>query len=685
MIQVNAKVFKSDKIIMNKKQAKKEIKNLRKAIEDANYRYYVLSNPDISDKEYDNLVKRLKELEEKYPELQSKDSPTQRVSGGLLEGFNTVRHKTLMLSLDNTYSIEEINRWEDKIKRLMKKNADIDYVAELKIDGLSAALTYKRGTLTLGATRGDGQTGEDVTANIRTIKTIPLRLAGSQVPELIEIRGEVFISKKDFLKLNKFREKNNENLFANPRNAASGSLKMLDPSQTAKRNLRFIAHSLGHTEGDLFVTQEKFLNKLKSWHIPISPNTKYCNNIKEVIDYCKYWQDKREELEYEVDGVVIKVNSRKLAEGLGSTLKSPRWAVAYKFPAHRVTTKVVNVEYGVGRTGIITPVAILEPVECGGVVISRATLHNFDEIERLGLNKGDKVLIERAGEVIPKIIKVLKKPLKPQNKPITPPKTCPVCSKKVVQDKSSGVYWYCVNPDCPAQLKRSLIHFASRKALDIEGMGESVVNDLVDKKLVKSISDTYLLEKEDLLSLPLFKERKAANLIMGIKKSKNRPFSAFLYGLGIRHVGEKAAATLSRLFKDIDRFFELEANDLQAIAEIGPIMAESIVDFFSSKKTKELIENFKKIGLNLSYKDKPLKSQVLSGKTFVLTGELRSMSRSQAQGKIQDFGGKCSSSVSKNIDFVIVGKNPGSKYDKAKKIGLKTLNETQFLSLFKAA
>ena len=613
---------------MSIEKAKKEIEKLKEQIRRADYQYYVLSEPEISDKEYDDLMKKLEALEKEHPKLITSDSPTQRVSGGLVEGFATVKHREKMLSLDNTYSIEELKSWQDKIKRMLKRDVAIDYMVEPKIDGVSCALTYEKGRLILGATRGDGQTGEDVTANIKTIKAIPLRLRGDKLPDVLEIRGEVCIEKKDFTSLNEQRVRNGEAPFANPRNAASGSLKLLDPAIVINRNLKCILHSFGWVKGFEFKAQDEFLSTIKKWGLRTDIHSKLCKDLDEVIDYCMKWQDKRDSLPYEVDGMVVKVNSIDLQKELGATLKSPRWAVAYKFPAHQATTKVKRIDFGVGRTGIITPVALLEPVECGGVTISRTTLHNFDEVKRLGIREGDTVLIERAGEVIPKVVKVITSKRTGKEKNIKLPLKCPVCGGEVAKEKEEEVYWYCINPDCPAQLKRSLLHFASRSALDIEGMGESLVEELVNRGVVKSIADIYNLTKEKLLTLPLFKEKKANNVISAIEKSKASSLSRFLYGLGIKHVVEKAASLLADKFKDIDSFFKLKKQELEAIPEIGPIMAESIVNFFSSSRASKLIAHLKSRGCVLKEKPKAKKKTKITDKVFIFTGELSLFTRS---------------------------------------------------------
>ncbi len=667
---------------MDLEKVKKEIEGLRAEIRRADYRYYVLSDPEISDKEYDELLMQLKALEKKYPQFITPDSPTQRVSGGLLEGFPTVRHRMKMLSLDNTYSIEELKEWEEKINRLLKREVKLDYFVELKIDGVSCSLTYEKGLLMVGATRGDGEVGEDITPNVKTIKSLPLKLLGEDFPDILDVRGEIYLDKKDLEVLNKQRLKNGEPPFANPRNAASGSLKLLDPQLVAQRNLKYFVHSFGWSRGYSFTTHKEFLEGAKRWGLRVNPHNRYCRNLEEVIDYCLAWEKKRDDLDYEIDGVVVKIDNYALRQELGETLKSPRWAVAYKFPAHQATTVVERVEFGVGRTGIITPVAVLRPVECGGVTISHATLHNFEEVERLDVRVGDTVLIERAGEVIPKVVKVITSQRRGKEKKIKVPRVCPICRERIVKEKEEEVYWYCINPDCPARIKGSLLHYASRAAMDIEGMGEAVVEELVNRKMVKQISDIYKLTREDLLKLPLFAEKKANNLILAIEVSKSRPLWRFLYGLGIRHIGEKAAMVLAEHYPEIDRFFFLKVEDLQRLSEIGPVMANSIVRFFSSKHVREMIEQLKGYGLHLK-EEKAKARGPLSNKVFIFTGELESFSRSQAQRVVESLGGKWATSISKNIDYVVVGKNPGSKYQRAKALGLKVIDEEEFKRLIK--
>ena len=660
---------------------KKKIEQLREKIRHADYCYYTLSEPEISDKEYDNLLQELKNLEMEHPEFVLSGSPTQSVSGIASESFSTVKRGKPMLSLDNTYSIEELKGWEKKNRNTLKREVEFDYVVELKMDGVSASLTYEKGVFLIGATRGDGKRGEDVTANLKTIRAVPPKLIGKDNPAFIEVRGEVYIGKKDFEKLNKNRVNSGEAPFVNPRNAASGSLKLLDPSLVAKRNLKCFVHSFGDSSDYNFSSQKEFLEKIREWGFCSNPHNKYFKNLEEVIDYCLYWEERRKELDYEVDGVVIKVNSFDLQNELGATHKSPRWAVAYKFPAQQATTRIKEIEFGVGRTGIITPVAILEPVECGGVTISRATLHNFDELKRLDIRELDTVLIERAGEVIPKIIKVIISKRQGKEKKAKVPKRCPACGGNVAKEKDEEVYWYCLNLDCPAQLKRAILHFGSRRAMDIEGMGEAIVEDLVNHGVVKSLVDIYCLKKNDLLSLSLFKDKRADNLLAAIDKSKKRPLSNFLFGLGVRHVGEKAAMLLAERFGNIEHILKLSNEELEEIPEVGPIMASSIVKFFSSKNTKKMIEEFKRAGVNLIQARRVAKKSKISGKAFVFTGELDSLSRSQAKKLIEALGAKWTSTVSKNTDFLVAGEDPGSKYAKAKHLGVAIIQEKGFLRL----
>lgn len=655
-----------------------KIEKLKEKLRKHDYLYYVLSQPCISDKEYDDLMQQLKSLENKYPQYRSDDSPSQRITPVISEGFNTVKHGVGMYSLENTYSIDELKLWDQRVRKGLGKDANYQYVVELKIDGVSANLTYINGKLVVGATRGDGTAGEDVTANIKTIRAIPLLLIGKDLTGLIEIRGEVYMDKNDFLKVNEERLDNGEDLFANPRNSTSGSLKLLDSSITAKRMLNFFAHSLGVHQGLKMKTQWEFLSQLKSWGVRANMHSVLCHNIEEVIDYCHKWQSKRDELSYEIDGIVVKVNSFKQQENLGFTAKSPRWAAAYKFAARQATTEVLTINASVGRTGVITPTASLRPVECSGVIISSATLHNFDEIQRLGLREGDRVLIERAGDVIPKIVKVVERKGK---KPYSIPLKCPSCGEKIVKEKEADVAYRCINSDCPAQLERALLHFASRDAMDIEGLGEAVVSQLVSLKLIKSLAGIYKLKKEDLLRLELFKETKTLNLLNGIQKSKAQPLARLIFALGIRHVGQKAAFTLAGKFIDMDALMRAKLEEVDRIPEIGTVMAESIINYFNLDQTKKLIQELKNSSVNMRQEIAKIKINKLTGKTVVFTGELKEFSRSQAEELVRQANGSASSAVSSKTDFLVAGENAGSKLDKAKKLGLKIISGRDFSRL----
>jgi DNA ligase (NAD+) len=669
---------------------KEEIEKLKSLIQHHDYLYYVLNQPEISDYEYDQLYKQLQKLEQQYPQFITPDSPTQRVSGTPVKEFRTVRHTLPMLSLDNTYSKEEIYAWGKRIEKYVPLEK-ITFLVEPKIDGLSCSVHYDNGIFFLATTRGDGIEGEDVTLNVKTIHSIPLKLNLNlkhqidKIPKYLEVRGEVFINKEDFKKLNKKLEETNEQTFANARNAASGSLRQKNPKITAERPLRFFVHSHGKIDIEKkFVTDLEFLTYCKNLGLPVIENIIECKTLDEVVKICSHWETKRDSLDYDIDGMVIKVNQLEIRNILGNTLKSPRWAIAYKFPAKQVTTIVENVTVQVGRTGIITPVAQLKPVECGGVTISRATLHNFDEIKRLKLKIGDTVVVERAGEVIPKIVKVVETTRTGKEVDLTIPKTCPVCGSEIIKEKDTEVAYRCPNPLCPAQIVGSITHFAKREAMNIEGLGDAVAELLVEKKLVQKLSDIYYLTKDQLLQLPLFKEKKVNNLVSEIEKSKSQPLNKLLYGLGIRHVGEKISFILAKKFKSLDNLMKTSFDELKNIEEIGPIIAESITNFFKNKNNLVVINELKKAGVNTVEPETVSdQTQIFSGMNIVFTGELESMTRNQAEELVRKLGGNPSSSVSKNTSFVVVGKNPGSKFDKAKKLGVKILTEEEFIKLTK--
>ncbi|MCX7917937.1 MAG: NAD-dependent DNA ligase LigA [bacterium] len=658
------------------KTPKERIEELVKLINYYNYMYYVENNPVISDYEYDQLYKELLELEEKFPQYKLPDSPTQKVGGKPLEEFKTVEHKIPMLSMDNTYSDEELIEFDAKIKRMVDVR-DVDYVVELKYDGVAVSLHYKNGEFFLGVTRGDGFRGDDITENLRTIKTLPLKI---KYKEPIEVRGEVYMRKDDFEKLNKERKEKGEVLFANPRNATAGSLKLLDPKLVAQRNLQIFIYQGFLNNGPK--THWEVLEFLKNIGFPVSPYRKHCKNIKEVIEYCNEWQDKRFSLPYNIDGMVIKVNSLDLQKNLGTTTKSPRWAVAYKFPAEQVSTIVKDVIVQVGRTGTLTPVAILEPVLVSGTTVSRATLHNFDEIKRLGVKIGDRVFVEKSGEIIPKVVKVIPEVRKGNEKDIQIPTECPVCGSKVVKDREE-VAIRCPNIRCPAQVKERIIHFASRDAMDIEGLGEKWVNIFVDNKLLSDYGDIYYLKYEDLIKLERMGDKSVRNLLEAIEKSKTRPFANLIYALGIRHIGIHASEILADEFTSIDEIKKASLEKLSSIPEIGPIMAESIKDFFSNEENLKVIEKLRKAGVKMEREKIEEKKEILAGLTFVITGTLKNYSRNEIQNYIKKLGGKVTNSVSKNTDYIICGSEPGSKLEKGRALGIKIISEEEFEKLVK--
>jgi len=661
------------------KKIQQRIEALKQEIREHDRRYYVLSDPQITDQEYDALVKELALLEEQYPQFRTGDSPTQRVSGSVntKDGFKVVTHE-MMLSLDNTYSIDELRSWE---KKLLKRVDKADYMVELKIDGVSASLLFKKGRFTLGSTRGDGRQGEDISESVKTIRGFPMLLL-HDYPEELEVRAEIYLDKKEFQALNEAKREKGEEVFANPRNAASGSLKLLDPEEVRRRRLKYFVHSLGYCRGFDFVSQGRFLKKIQEWGLAANQTRCYCKDLQEVIAFCRQWQDSRNTLPYEVDGMVIKVDAIAQQQLLGTTMKSPRWAVAYKFPGQQVITEVEDVLIQVGRTGVLTPVAVLNPVACAGVTISRATLHNFDEIERLGIRKHDQVLVERAGEVIPKIIKVMEHSRRGRESVIAVPRHCPVCDGNVFRDEEE-VALRCINPDCPAQIEQSLLHFASRQAMDIQGLGESVVKELVQRNAVKSLADLYTLQPQQLLSIPLFAEKKAGKLAAAIAASKTQPLHRFLFGLGIRHIGQKAALSLAQVFTHIDLFFSLQKEQVLQVSDIGEIAADSAIGFFQQEHIRQLIRDFKKAGLSMKEEAKKvgINAAELRGKKVVFTGTLTRLSRQQAQERARDAGAEVMDNVSKNTDIVIAGDTAGSKLRKARDLRISIIDESAFLKI----
>ena len=668
---------------MVSEEVKKRIEKLREEIRYHDYKYYVENNPEISDYEYDLLVRELKSLEERYPSLKSPDSPTQRVGGAPVEEFPVVEHEIPMLSLDNTYSSEEVKEFEERLYRYLP-GEKFEYVAELKIDGVSISLIYEDGYLIRGSTRGDGRRGDDITGNLRTIKTIPLKLL-KKVRGRIEVRGEVYMTRSGFREVNREREEKGEPLFANPRNAAAGSLKLLDPRLTARRPLNNFIYSLTMvTSFSMPSTHWECLKILRDWGFRVSSNIKLCKDIKEVIDYWNFWVKRREELDYDVDGVVIKVNSLSQQSRLGATSKSPRWATAYKFPATEATTRIRNIIVQVGRTGALTPVAILEPTLLSGTVVKRATLHNEDEIRRKDIRIGDTVIIEKGGDIIPQVVKVVESKRTGKEKKFSMPKKCPVCGANVMRLEGEAVA-RCIGSACPAQLKERIAHYAQRTAMDIEGLGNKLIEQLVDKKIVKDITDLYRLDLSLLSSLERMGKKSSQNLLSQIEESKKRPLSRLIFALGIRYVGRRGARILSEHFSSIEELSKASSEELEAIPEIGPRTARSIVLFFQEERNRKLLKKLKEYGVKMGEErgKKKVEKTLLSEKKFVFTGALKHYTREQAKELVESLGGRVVSSVSKRVDYVVAGKDPGSKYEKAKKLGVKILSEERFENLIK--
>ncbi len=668
------------------KEVIERVKKLREEIEYHNYRYYVLDSPVISDAEYDALMRELKELEAKYPELVTPDSPTQRVGYPPAKEFRQVPHAVPMLSLDDAFSEEEVIEFDRRIKRFLNlpEDADIEYTVEPKMDGVAVELVYENGRFTVGSTRGDGYVGEDVTNNLKTIKSIPLRLFsgnGLGIPELLEVRGEVFMKKDDFKRLNEERLNRGEPPFANPRNAAAGSLRQLDPNITAKRPLDVFFYGVGRVVGHEFKTQWEVLTTLPKWGLKVNPLVEKVKNIREAIEYHRRMEKMRENLPYEIDGVVIKVNDLSLWEKLGTKARSPRYALAYKFPPTQATTQVLDIVVQVGRTGAVTPVAILKPVQIGGVTVSRATLHNEDEIRRKDIRIGDWVLVQRAGDVIPEVVMVIKERRTGNERPFKMPERCPICGSKLVRKPGEAV-WRCPNKGCYGQLVRHILHFASRSAMDIEGLGTKVAQALVDSGLVQDVGDLYYLKVEDLLQLPGFAYKKAKNLYEAIQRNKKTTLSRFLYALGIRHVGEVAAQLLAKHFKSLDAIKNASMADLVSVPGIGPEAARAVWEWFRNERNLKVLEKLLKAGITFEEEEEEApQEKKLSGLTFVFTGALKSMTREEAKRRVQALGGRVVSSVSRNVDYVVVGEEPGSKLRRAKELGIKTISEEEFLKM----
>ena len=661
-----------------------KIDNLRSELNDHNYRYYVLDDPVISDAEYDRLLRELQSLEDTHPELITDDSPTQRVGALPLEGFGNIEHRIPMQSLANAMDSDELLAFHDRLIRRLGKEQAIEYIAEPKLDGLAVELVYENGQFVNGSTRGDGTTGEDITQNLKTIRAIPLalRVETQSAPALLEVRGEVFISKDDFKKLNKQQEENDKPVFANPRNAAAGSLRQLDSGITATRPLSIFCYQAGVVEGTTFETHSEFLAALQNWGFPVNPEIKILNGIEEAITFHSNLESHRNSLPYEIDGSVIKVNNYALREELGVRSRSPRWAIAGKFKAQQETTVIEDIVLSVGRTGAVTPVAKLQPVKVGGVVVSNVTLHNQDEIDRKDIRVGDTVLIQRAGDVIPQVVKVIKEKRPSNTSPFKMTNTCPECDHDVYRPEDEVVA-RCQNLSCPAQVKRRIEHFVSKNAMDIDGVGEKLIDQLVEKNLVKSVDDLYHLTLDQLSELERMAEKSAKNTISAIDNSKSTTFHRFVYALGIRNVGEHVAKVLEKSFTgNIEIFMKTNAEVLEDIDEVGPIVAETIVKFWADETNVNIVNNCFKLGISLeSVKNET--EQIFMGKTFVFTGSMQSITRKEGKEIIEARGGRAAGSVSAKTDYIVAGENAGFKLKKAEKLGIPVLTESEFMDLIK--
>ena len=678
-----------------KEAVKRYVADLRKKIHYHNYRYYVLDEPEISDAEYDRLFNELEEFESKYPELVTPDSPTQRVGAKPLEAFGTYKHSIPLLSLNSVSEEEEVRDFDERVRKFLGEAggvAAIEYVVEPKIDGLAMELIYKNGVLSVGSTRGDGETGEEITQNLRTIKTIPLRIfsdaaSASGVPlSLLEVRGEVFIPVGKFKDLNTALGEKGARMFANPRNAAAGSVRQLDPRVTASRPLDFFAYGVGRAEGKEFSTQWEVLAYLRRIGFKISPLIRRFETIQDVIRYHEDVKEKRDELDYEIDGIVVKVNSIEQQERLGTISRSPRWALAYKFPAREEFTRVKDIVVQVGRTGALTPVAVLEPVPIGGATIRRATLHNEDELRRKDVRIGDTIVVKRAGDVIPEVVSVIKSKRTGEEKEFKMPDRCPVCGAEVIKE---GPIRRCIGVSCEAQLKERIKHFASLRALDIEGLGEKVIEQLVDRKMVSDAADLFFLTKSDLLRLERMGGKSAQNILDALEKSKHTTLSRLIHALGIRHVGDHTASLLADNFRDLDALQNAGYGDLIRIPEIGPEVASSILLFFEQESTSELLAKLERAGVSYEKKEAgagllvaEAERKLLEGKTFVFTGRI-AMPREEARGIVERLGGKVASSVSKRTDYVVAGEEAGSKLDTAVRLGVRIIDEEMFMRLIK--
>jgi DNA ligase (NAD+) len=664
------------------------VEELRDLLNRYNYEYYVLDSPTVSDAEYDELMNELRQIEEQHPELVTPDSPTQRIGAEPSSAFGTIRHEIPMLSLSNVYSYDELSEWVARVFRLAGTDK-IEFATEPKIDGSAVSIMYRNGLLERGATRGDGVTGENVTSNIKTIRNIPLRISPSkqstEIPDVLEVRGEIYMRRSEFDALNRRRGEAGETMFANPRNAAAGSLRQLDPRLTAERPLRLYAYGIGLAEGENIPQQHaEQVALLRDLGFPVTDNAAVCQTIDELWEQCESWLASRDSLDYEIDGVVIKVNDIALQNQLGAVSREPRWATAYKFPAIQKTTVIDDIEINVGRTGSLNPVAILAPVEIGGVTVRRATLHNEDEIERLGVMIGDTVVVERAGDVIPKIISVIKEKRNSSEREFSMPDACPVCGAQAVRLEGE-VARECVNVSCPARVREQVRHFVSRGAMDIEGIGSKLAVLFVDLGLIQDFADIYDLDWEKVSELDGFGDKRVENLKKSIEQSKQQPLSRLLNALGIRHIGERNARSLAHHFRTMDRLLETSEDELESISGIGTVVAEAVYDFIQEPKNQELIARLKEMGLRMDEGTVELPSAdgKLSGKMVVLTGRMESLTRSAAQEMLEQAGAQVTSSVSKNTDYVIAGSDPGSKADRARELDVPILSEDDLLGMLR--
>jgi len=667
---------------MDLQKAEIRVKELHNLLNQYNYEYHVLDKPSVPDAEYDRVLRELIQLEQQFPELKSPDSPSERVGGEVLDMFSKVQHQTPMLSLGNAFNEEDLKDFDRRIRQAVGDN--FSYVCELKIDGLAVSLKYEDGLFVQGATRGDGSIGEDITANLKTIRSIPLRLNENVS---IEVRGEAFMPRKSFDALNNLREEKGEELFANPRNAAAGSLRQLDPRIAASRNLDIFLYNIADVGETGVVSHSEGLDLLEKLGFKANKERKRCANIEEVMEFIQYWTEKRPELPYDIDGIVIKVDSLDQQQELGTTAKSPRWAVAYKFPAEEVVTKLKDIELSVGRTGVITPTAILEPVKVAGTTVQRASLHNEDLIREKDIKIGDQVVVKKAGDIIPEVVNVLVEQRTGEEVEFKMPTHCPECESELVRFEGE-VALRCINPKCPAQIREGLIHFVSRNAMNIDGLGERVVSQLFAEQLIKDVADIYKLTYEQLIQLERMGEKSVTNLLKAIETSKNNSLEKLLFGLGIRHVGAKAAKTLAQQFETMDRLASASQEELTAINEIGEKMADSIVTYFEMEEVTELIKELKEAGVNMDYKGPKLvtaeqSDSIFAGKTIVLTGKLEVLNRNEAKEKIEALGGNVAGSVSKKTDLVIAGEDAGSKLTKAQDLGIEIWNEARLLEELK--